>query len=296
MPFNLGPFVGQLPVKVGISPPSKAVIDPNIRIAKLADTTALSDLAADYDLITLAIPQLLNIDLFGLYTGSSDRIISDASRVVVAHKMLFPATPLFAGLTRDNQNLELNYSLLALPKGPTTVKFLQWLTTVAVTKSIDDLSKPDTIFDKIKLGVTTVPNVTVAGGYCNRSIDAHKYAAVMYNNDRDARWLLRVPIWYAGITRSDATGNKTTLLRFPEDFAPQMCTADRVAIRFETVPGGRGMFLRQATPITSSVRQGIEPIAAALIAKSNDPYSVSSVKGMCRDIDVTVRDEDLTNE
>ncbi len=293
MPFKLGPFTGLLPVRVGISAPQRAVIDPNIKLAKFSDNTSLGDIASDYELVTLAIPELLNIDLFGLYTGSTDKVITDANRVIPAYKMLFPATPLFAGLTRDAKNLELNYTLLALSKGEPTMKFIQWLTTVAVTKAIDDLNKPNAVFDRIKLGVTTVPNVTVSGQYCDTDnrVSAEKYPAILHNFQQ-VRWFERVPVWYAGVVRNHITNKQTTTLRFPEEFSPAYCDSEIVALRFQDAQK-KIEFTRQATPVLSFQASYLDPVAAELVKKSNEPYGVNYVRGMCPEVTVTVENEDL---
>ncbi len=286
MSFNLGPFEGLLPVKVGLSAPSRAMLDSRLNAhAKLTTYTSLSDLAADFEFITLAIPELLGLDLLGLYRGSEDRIISAARRGVTGYEMLFPATPLFAGLTIDNKKLELNYKLLALPKCQETTEFLQWLPTVAITTDLDSAGSPGAIFDRVKLLVTMVPNVTVNGNYSQCRVARHNLSPAMLLNmpeiydDRS----LRIPVWYAGVNRSHIRRGITTSIQFSANFNPTLVTLNS--------PNATA-----AVPVQFSQLAFVDPIANALLKKSNDPYDVKSVDGLRAPVAVTVPNGGLVNE
>ena len=286
MSFNLGPFEGLLPVKVGLSAPSRAILDSRLNTyAKLTAYTSLSDLAADYEFITLAIPELLGLDLLGLYRGSEDRVITTALRGVTAYEMLFPATPLFAGLTLDNKHLELNYKLLALPKCQETTEFLKWLPTVAIANDLDSASSPGAIFDRVKLLVTTVPNVTVNGNYSQCRVSRYDLSPAMLlnmpelNDDRSTR----IPIWYAGVSRSHARRGITTSIQFAANFDSTLITPNS--------PNAT-----TAVPVQFSQSAFVDPIAKALMKKSNDPYDVKSVDGLRAPVAVTVPNEGPVNE
>jgi hypothetical protein len=285
MAFKLGPFEGLLPLKVGLSTPSKALIDSRIDQTKFTENTALSDIASDYEFLTLGIPELIGLDLLGLYRGSEDRIITTNLREITAYKLLFPATPLFAGLTRDARDLSLNYTLLALPKNVNTTKFLQWLATVATTTDLNALNNPAAVFDRVKLLTTTVPNVTFGGKYSLHKIASDNFAA-MCTQLPPADNLLRVPVWYAGISRVQVAATSTLHVQFDNSYLPNLVSRELVSSRLNGE--AYQTFKRASTPVQFVKSNMSDTVAKALSSKSNDPYDVSSVNEMVPTVEVTV--------
>jgi hypothetical protein len=288
VPFKLGPFEGLLPLKVGLSTPSKVLVDSRIDQTKFTEKTSLSDIASDYELLTLAIPELIGLDPLGLYRGSEDKIITTSLRDVTAYKLLFPATPLFAGLTRDAKDLSLNYALLALPKSVNTTKFLQWLATVATTADLDLLNNPTSTFDRLRLLATTVPNVTFGGNYSLRKINSAFFSSMPLQL-QTADELSRVPVWYAGISRVQVAAAITVNIQFDKSYSPNFVR--RELLKQHLGEEAYRAFKRNATPVQFTKSNIIDTVAKSLSAKSNDPYNVSSVDKITAPVELTVPGE-----